>query len=157
VAKRFKVKLSYDYHQISVFNSDLKDPFNAWTDAHVHQGFAWRPGSVSFATMSDSGTALIKGSIGESFSMPGQALRVIVVPFVVTSGAVEVGGFETVTVPIPPGTYELTFVAVSGDVEKPEEYHFYFVPCVQPRSAILLADPDLTPPEVLCMDAKPAV
>jgi hypothetical protein len=43
------------YRQIAVFRSRLEHPFNDWTPRHVKQGFSWRPGSVSFATLVESG------------------------------------------------------------------------------------------------------
>jgi hypothetical protein len=39
------------YSQIAVFDRDLPNAFNTWTQRHVDQGFAWRSGSVSFGTI----------------------------------------------------------------------------------------------------------
>ena len=43
-------KLDVSYGQVGVFWAILAKPFNDWSEAHVRQGFAWRPGSVSFKT-----------------------------------------------------------------------------------------------------------
>ena len=50
----FLVEISHA--QLAVFDSTLTAPFNDWTDDHVKQGFAWRPGSVSFMTLDTAGT-----------------------------------------------------------------------------------------------------
>ena len=50
----FQVFVSYS--QLSVFDPTLSEPVNNWTSGHVAQGFAWRPGSVSFKSLSESGT-----------------------------------------------------------------------------------------------------
>jgi Competence protein J (ComJ) len=47
------------YSQLSVFDPSLSEPFNNWTPGHVAQGFAWRPGSASFAIRGLTATRLI--------------------------------------------------------------------------------------------------
>ncbi len=152
-----ELKLSYEYHQLSVFDPQLPDPYNDWTDDHCRQGFTWRPGSVSFATLGDAGTATIRGAIaGERFVAEG-AVRVIAVPYTVVNGIVELGGFETVVVPVPSGTYELLYSAIPSTGDRPEEYHFLFIKNPHPKAEIVIADPELDPPEHLTMEAKSAI
>lgn len=43
------------YAHVAVFDARSRHPFNDWSDTHVAQGFAWRPGSVSFATLEPAG------------------------------------------------------------------------------------------------------
>jgi Competence protein J (ComJ) len=50
-----QVRLIISHSQIAVFDPSLERPFNSWTDAHVAQGFSWRPGSVSFSTLCEWG------------------------------------------------------------------------------------------------------
>ena len=45
------LSLEISYGQLAVFANSLPQPFNDWTDQHVSQGFAWRPGSVTFRSM----------------------------------------------------------------------------------------------------------
>jgi hypothetical protein len=40
--------LQVSHSQIAVFDSAMAQPFSAWSDMHVNQGFAWRAGAVSF-------------------------------------------------------------------------------------------------------------
>ena len=40
--------LDISYSQLVVFQKGMENPFNDWENTHVDQGFAWRPGSVSF-------------------------------------------------------------------------------------------------------------
>jgi hypothetical protein len=49
------VGLQVSCGQLAVFASSLKQPFNDWSDQHVSQGFAWRPGSVSFRSVVEAG------------------------------------------------------------------------------------------------------
>ena len=46
-----KFIIDVSYSQIAVFNSELENPFNDWTDQHVLQGFSWREESGSFKTL----------------------------------------------------------------------------------------------------------
>lgn len=43
--------LDISYSQLAVFQKGMENPFNDWEDTHVNQGFAWRPGSVSFGSL----------------------------------------------------------------------------------------------------------
>lgn len=98
------------YGQLSIFASSLQQPFNDWTERHVAQGFAWRPGSVSFRSMVESGQHSVEIGIVEHVGdLDPEAVRAVEVPFdVPTDGFVEVGSVaETVPVSLPAGPYLL--------------------------------------------------
>ncbi|WNZ26896.1 hypothetical protein HJG54_28635 [Leptolyngbya sp. NK1-12] len=42
------------YNQVAVFDPSLEYPYNDWLPQHAAQGFTWRPGSVSFGTLTQS-------------------------------------------------------------------------------------------------------
>lgn len=153
----FSVQVSYA--QIAVFDSNLLDPFNNWTGAHVRQGFSWRPGSVSFATIEDGGVISVHLTRASAVDLSAStAERIIVVPFSVPAcGGIEVASIaESVPLQLPPGEYELTFEhGHSADLGM--WANFYFRPVDAPGPAqVLRADPALSPPEVLVMTAQPA-
>lgn len=155
MAQEFTVGI--DYHQIAVFNPTLKAPFNDWTEVHIRQGFAWRPGSASFGTLSQAGQFKVRVSIPKSVLLPEGSVRAISVPFAVDPNGVEVGGvFDTVRLGIPAGQYQLVFVIQKLADQESEVYHFQFVAADQPDPCILLADAELEPPDELCMTAEPA-
>jgi len=155
VAQEFT--LGIDYHQIAVFNPDLRDPFNDWTDVHVRQGFSWRHGSVSFGTLSQSGQFRVVVSVRKEVDLPDGTVRAISVPFLVDSNGVEVGGvFGGVRLGIASGHYKLVFVAQKVTHQEAEVYHFQFIQAENPAAQILVADAELDPPDELCMTAEPA-
>jgi hypothetical protein len=153
----FSIDVSYS--QLAVFMADLTNPFNDWTDAHVAQGFSWRPGSVSFKTLDETGTLTATVSTDASFDDAiSNALRVIRVPFVVTDcGDVEVASpGSATTLPLPPGNYELTFEhgKDEGGIMWCKLY-FRRVEALGP-ARVLRADQELCPSEELIMTAESA-
>ena len=149
--------LDISYAQLAVFQSALAEPFNDWTDAYLAQGFAWRPGSVSFATVEPSGPIEVEVVRGAPALESSSASRIIAVPFSIAEDeAVDVasiGDGEVLT--LPAGSYRLTFEhglledgsmwcrlsfeSVSGEVK--------------PKVA---RAGDLVPNDRLLMDASPA-
>jgi hypothetical protein len=103
--------LEISYSQIAIFRSALQQPFNDWTDTHVRQGFAWRPGSVSFATVEQAGQLDVEVVRDAATTQSSRASRIIAVPFEVDeSGEVEVASIaDGEAISIPPGKYRLTF------------------------------------------------
>jgi len=143
------------YRQLAVFRSGLTNPFNDWTDAHVRQGFSWRPGSVSFRTF-DDGALDVDVVVGASARRP-DARRAILVPFTVAQdGHVEVATItESHPLQLDPGDYGLTFE--HGTREGSMWCRLLWQPAKQPvRPAILLADEELAPHEPLLMKAESA-
>jgi hypothetical protein len=143
------------YNQICVFNPDLHEPFNDWNDAHVRQGFSWRPGSVSFAAAENVETDIdIARCV--SWSLNVRSVRAIVVPFTVPAlGRVVVGSVgDERDVEVEAGLYELVFDL--GWSDGSQWCRLSFVPNGQPSARILRADPEITKTTDLVMDARPA-
>lgn len=149
---KFQVFVSYS--QLSVFDPSLQKPFNNWTPEHVAQGFAWRPGSVSFATLLESETYDVELLLSEGeVPMSPTAIRAIEVPFLVPSnGVIEVasisGGQQ---LELPPGPYELRFEALPGP-----EIRLVLTKGGVQRFAVLRADSGLAPKTPLLKLADPA-
>jgi Competence protein J (ComJ) len=150
--------IDVSYNQVSVFDANLDDPFNDWSDEHVAQGFAWRPGSVSFGTLENAGTLAADVYRSKTFDeSSSSASRVIAVPFSVPAhGNVEVASIASgVSLQLPAGEYELTFEHGIDDRGMWACFYFRAVPAtVAPR--IVRADAELTPPATFVMAAQPA-
>lgn len=149
--------LLVSYYQISVFDGSMERPFNDWHPEHNRQGFAWRPGSVTFATLA-SHEAAIQVVVCEQFFIRTDAVRVIRVPFLVAPRMrlqIATTAFEYPIV-IPPNRYALHFE--HGLIASEDEMWctFSFVPDQDPAPAILVADKELAPPRELIMTADPA-
>jgi len=115
-------RLFVSHAQIAVFHSDLQNPFNDWTDQHVAQGFSWRPGSVSFRSLAESGVHSISVEVVDRLEPPGaNALRAVEVPFEVPeSGRIEVSSIsDTMQLSLTPGAYLLRceFLTAGQDEE----------------------------------------
>src|SRR5260221_2439043 len=138
-----KFQLFVSHSQLSIFDPSLQKPFNNWTRAHVNQGFAWRPGSVSFRTLLESGNCDVElFSDGIEVPVLSSAIRVIEVPFFLTKlGRVEVASvsdgrqFEMAS-----GFYRLRFEALSGVAIR-----LVFAKGGERQFIILRADPELVP------------
>jgi hypothetical protein len=102
--------LDVSYSQLSVFWSSLQQPFNDWTQKHVDQGFAWRPGSVSFRTLVEAGWHSVQVDIDDHAGPVSQnAVRVIEVPFEVpVDGNIEIASISnSIPLSLPAGGYSL--------------------------------------------------
>lgn len=150
----FEVLVSW--YQIIV-HDDLYSGYNAWTPEHVMQGFAWRPGSVSFGTL-DIVDMEVVVNLEENPVLMLDSQRAIVVPFVVKrdSQIFVVSSLTRVPVPIPSGTYELWFQHGRPEGMRTMWCTLAFKPESKPRAAILRADHELCPPGTLMLDAEPA-
>ena len=148
----FRVFVSYS--QPSVFDPSLANPFNNWTRVHVAQGFAWRPGSVSFRTLSESGVYDVELLLGEGGRpiLP-YVLRAIEVPFRVPSnGALEVASIsDGQRLELPAGPYQLRFESLPKF-----KIRLVFTKAMEPKFLILRADSDLVPTIPLLQTAEPA-
>ncbi len=71
------------YSSITVYNVNLTNPFNDWTENHVIQGFSWRPKSVSFGLPNDPIEARVSILSDTKINPKPIALRAILVPFVI--------------------------------------------------------------------------
>lgn len=151
--------IDVSYRQVAVFQAALPNPFNNWTDGHVAQGFAWRPGSVSFATLEESGVIDAEVARAAPTGTDLSATRSIAVPFEVDeSGAVEVASIgDGVALKLPPGPYRLTFehgVAPGGRMWC--RLWFEATPGVVAEAIVVKADESLHPGAPLLMEAEPA-
>ena len=147
------------YGQVAVFSLALSGSFNDWSDVHYAQGFSWRPGSVSFRTLSYEGFLDARVVVSSApFVASREAVRIIAVPFEVSEpGGIEVagvaGGFR---LPMAVGAYDLVFEhGPSSPLEMWARFFFRAVKTSSPPR-IIRADPDLQPPRTLCMSAQPA-
>jgi hypothetical protein len=151
--------LEVSYAQLAVFDSRLATPFNDWSDAHVNQGFSWRPRSVSFATLEPSGPITVTVSRSAAASATDEGIeRAIRVPFTVpVHGEVEIATISgSVPVQLAEGEYALIFRhgrSLGGSMWA----RLAFEPVTLPvKAEILRADAALNPPAELVMTARPA-
>ncbi|NUP96518.1 MAG: hypothetical protein HUU28_10190 [Planctomycetaceae bacterium] len=154
-----KFVLEVSYGQLALFDSRLAQPFNDWTDAHVRQGFSWRNGSVSFATLEASG--LIEITVGRparssaELAAPERSIRV---PFTVpVHGELELATLSgSIRLQLAGGEYAATFS--HGRCPDGRMWaHFELEPVgTAIKAAILVADARLRPPAALSMNATPA-
>jgi len=153
------VDLEVLYAQLAVFQADITQPFNNWTDTHVAQGFSWRPGSVSFRTLDEAGEVHVEVIHPlEEVQMSSSAVRIISVPFSVSDcGQIEIATItRSQLISIEPGEYELTFEhGRNPDGKMWARFCFSrALERVEPR--IIRADSDLQPALNLLMFAEPA-
>jgi hypothetical protein len=148
---KFKVLITYG--QLAVFDPSLQNPFNDWTRRHLAQGFAWRPGSVSFSTISDGEHEIELTSLNGDVPISPVAIRVIEVPFhVPKSEFVEVTSIgDGRQLKLSGGMYQLRF-----ELSPQREIRLFFLSCSQPRFAVSRADNALDLSGTLLETAKPA-
>jgi Competence protein J (ComJ) len=104
--------LNVSHSQIAVFDSTLGQPFNMWTEKHVNQGFAWRPGSVSCRTIASAGRHRVELLVtSEEAELPADAVRIIQVPFEVSSyRSIEIASIaDAFPVELSAGSYALRY------------------------------------------------
>lgn len=151
--------LEVSYGQLAVFASSLKQPFNDWTDRHVAQGFAWRPGSVSFRCLVEAGHHLIEIAVVDRLGpLDSEAVRVINVPFEVPlDGAVELGSIsETIPVSLPMGLFQLRCEFFKPNSAVGARVRLTFAQMEKANFEVVRADQELSPGEVLLTTALPA-
>jgi len=157
--KQIQFDLFASYSQLAVFAAGLVDPFNDWEQQHVDQGFAWREGSVSFATLEEAGELHGEAFVADAWHAHPEAARAIQVPFNVTTAAgVEIASIsDGVVFKLDAlGPCQLVFETWM-DRQGSMQARLTFVPrkgAVMP--AILKADDALRPPAKLRMTAQPA-
>lgn len=153
------ISFGVSYGQFAVFASSLTQPFNDWTDQHVAQGFAWRPGSVSFRTMSPAGSHVVDVEVVEYLNaVHPDALRAVEVPFEVpTDGEIEVGSIaETVPLTLPAGSFVLRCEFMQSRCEDSNRIRLIFAKLEVPRFAVVRADKELKVSGELLTGAEPA-
>lgn len=152
------ISLFITYNQISVFQSDLENPFNNWTDEYVKQGFSWRKGSISFRTLDDSVEMYIHIKKSKKIEIYDNALRSIAVPFFVNSGElVEISVInDSHSLKLSNGEYLLLFQTGKCNTDDSNWCEFCFIETSDLEPKILKADPDIKVLKKYKMDAKPA-
>lgn len=154
------IQIEVSYAQLVVFISSLERPFNDWTDQHVDQGFAWRPGSVSFRALTEAGPHDVDISVVKHVGLPADdAVRVIEVPFEVPEGdSVEVGSIgETISLPIQAGIYLLRCEFLLPQDARGNGYaRLLFSVKDSPNFTVVRADSDISIEGELLMMAEPA-
>jgi hypothetical protein len=148
------------YSQLAVFASSLQQPFNDWTDQHVAQGFAWRPGSVSFRTMVEAGQHSVDVEVVDHVrAIHPEAVRAVEVPFEVPAdGAIEVGSIsETIPLTLPAGRCLLRCEFLRPAGTSGERVRLTFAKKDAPEFAVVRADRELSKLDKLLMSAKPAI
>lgn len=140
------IQLYVTYQQISVFDPNLPEPFNFWSDKHVAQGFSWRRGSVAFGTLDPDGTISVEVRFDTNPMLDEGVIRAILVPF----ERPETGNIEVATITdshmlnIPTESKGILYQAgIYGDRSR---YGITFVDGLEPSPRILVADSDLSPP-----------
>jgi hypothetical protein len=145
------MQISFDLHvsysQVAIFQSALAEPFNDWKVQHVAQGFAWRPGSVSFSTLLEDGVYVIElDVVGEVQPVSPGAIRAIEVPMeVVGDGAMEVASIsDSVSLTLPTGQYCLRCELFRDEDQSKPRLKLIFTRSETCAFSILRADRRLT-------------
>lgn len=148
-------RINVSYGQLCVFDPTLDKPFNDWTEEHIRQGFAYRPGSVSFATEQDGEVvvAIRRADRPPSFQKANVA---IVVPFDVGEhGRVEVGSISSgMNFEVGAGRFALYFVDRNGAASPNLE--LVFVAGADAAPAVLKEGPTASRVGKYVLDARPA-
>lgn len=155
-----KVTVDVSHGQLAVFASSLQHPFNDWTDRHVAQGFSWRPGSVSFLTLVESGLHSIEIKIVEYVgALHGEAVRAIDVPFEVPpDGAIDVGSISNAaSVSLRPGPLLLRCEFLGRTDGSSDRVRLIFATKDTGRVAVVRADKLLSVDGELLMSAEAAI
>ena len=155
-----KIDVDVSYGQLAIFASSLKQPFNDWTERHVAQGFAWRPGSVSFRTMVEAGQHSIEVIVVKHLgAVHSHVVRAVEVPFEVPiDGAIEIGSIhETVHLSLPAGSFQLRCEFLHSAGTSGEKVQLTFSKNDAPRFAVVRADPELSIDDKLLTTAQPAL
>lgn len=149
-------KLMIMYSQISIFNKDLNNPFNNWTDDHVRQGFSWRLESVSFKTLIDSGEINISVSIDNQYTKKDNSIIIIRVPFNVTNNSVEIASItNTRYFDIYNGEYNLYYESGFDSLSN-NWCKFTFVKEMDHTPLIIKSEVEIISSNELIMNAYPA-
>jgi len=153
------ITLNVSYGQLAVYSSALQQPFNDWTDQHVDQGFAWRPGSVSFRTMAEAGPHSIEvTTVDHVYGIDADVVRAIEVPFVVPiDGAIEVASIsDAVALSLTPGSFLLRCEFLRPAATAIERVRLIFAKEDVPRFAVVRADQSLSVSGELLTTARAA-
>lgn len=146
------------YTQITIFDARLAKPYNTWSKAHLLQGFAWRQGSVSFATIDDGLVHVRAYGATQPPEASSQAIRVICVPFHAASGVIEIGSvMVTQKLSLEATPRNLWFIMSPPETDNHSALiELVFSPPSEAGPAIIKQDALLNPTLPLIMQADPA-
>lgn len=153
-----KIRFLVTYGQFVVFWSALKEPFNDWTEQHVAQGFAWRPGSIAFRTLTESGMHTVEVRIIDHVGhIHPKTVRAIDVPFEVPeNGEIEIGSItESIEMELPAGEFLLRCELLETGNQEPQ-VRLSFGRGDKRHFSVVRADSALSPGEVLLTTAHAA-
>ena len=116
VLSEASIEICVLYGQVHACRPGHPSPGSLWTDAHVAQGFAWRPEAASFAVQDHDGDCILTAAVAKGEpQVPENAISCVSVPYDVTEGGVEFGGIAaTARLAVPNGPYALTFAIMPG-------------------------------------------
>lgn len=155
--KKFDLDISYG--QISVFLSTIPQPFNDWTQAHFEQGFAWRVGSVSFATLKEAGKFIIDVLVTDNIdNNSNNSIRTIEVPFVIPENEqIEIASIaDSLKITIPSGKYTLKYELLSQEDASKGHIRLIFRKSETKNFLVMREDKKLIAQENLLITANPA-
>lgn len=155
-----KFDIEVSYAQLAIFASSLANPFNDWTAQHVAQGFSWRPGSVSFRSIVQTGQHSVEIDLVEKLgAVHPDAVRAMDVPFEVPAdGAVEVGSIaETLPLSLPAGSFLLRCEFFKPTCTDSERVRLTFAKNDILRFEVVRADAELSVHGELLTTAQPAL
>jgi hypothetical protein len=152
------LRLFVTHGQVAVFDPASEHPFADWDEAHFRQGFAWRPGSVSFVMLDEGGLFTVEIAVSEAMDISTEAVRVIETPFEVpASGSIEIAGIsEGLPLTLPAGMYSLRCECFPITDDSENKIRFVFTRTDDPFFKILRADGAITAGELLLTSASPA-
>lgn len=151
--------LFVSYSQICVFDPNLQNPFCDWTQEHVEQGFAYRPGTVSFRTILEAGQIQLTVEVRDYTGLlTGGVRRAIEVPYSVQEkGAVEIASIsEGQALDVPSGLYALRFEDLTAPDAETGICKLTFLRHSKPEPMVLQGDDEVTAQRRYLMEARPA-
>lgn len=157
MSAQFNIFVSYS--QICVFDPSLPNPFSDWTQEHVEQGFAYRPGAVSFRTILEAGRVQINVHLRDYTAVLTTGVRrAIEVPFSVRSdGSVEIASIsESQALELPSGLYALRFEDFTAPDAESGACKLTFLRHSNPEPIVLQGDHEVKAPQRYLMEARPA-
>jgi Competence protein J (ComJ) len=150
----YHLTLNVSHSQLAIFDPSLERPFNFWTDRHVAQGFAWRPGSASFGTTDEGGLHHLHVLLTNSYlDISPVAIRAIEVPFrVPLEENIEIASVgDSRRLQMPSWLYALRYESLPG-----RQLRCAFMKIDNPKFRIVRADAALHPTPDLLLTAEPA-
>jgi len=150
-----KLDVAVTYGQLCVFDPALDHPYNDWSEAHVGQGFSWRPGSVSFAVGDGAASVVVEVSHVSTPPDVAASASAIRVPFQVpASNQVEIGSVMSgAEVSVGAGSYALFYLAPQSS-SQPFRLLFMAAAAVEP--AVLKESAQAKMQAAYLMKATPA-